>query len=311
MAQQQYINYLDLKAYLSIDDTDTTQDKFLQIIIPQAMAFIDRYTKRTFGWGDTGDSALIDYSDTNNILLKSAVTTGSSNPYTLTLTFVAPGPWQVGSSINLSGFTPSGYNGDYTIATASADGATFTVDITSNPGAVTTLGTVQSNVTNYRTVIQESYDSLIGHIFYLRNCDIRSVDAVWLGLRNINQPTLLDKTQYVWRDDGRIILGGAYFNTYDSSVYTGDSNANFWGAVASGYQTVTVNYKYGYVGVPPEIAMACLDICQTMYIMRQSKGIYRERIGDYDIMYQRSILQELEKRPDILGILDIWKRRRV
>jgi len=57
-----------------------------------------------------------------------------------TLTVTAPGTYLAGESVGLDGFTPSAYNGTYTITSVVPGG--FTVSATSNPGPASVLGTV-------------------------------------------------------------------------------------------------------------------------------------------------------------------------
>lgn len=225
MTQQLYVTQADVKAYLGIPDSTTTHDAFIQLIIPKAMAYIDKYTNRSFGWGDP------------------------NNP---------------------------------------------------------------SSVTNYKSVTDEPYtadgevhDGLYGTKIYLRNTDIVSVDEVKVGNPTVGTPTTLDPSQYIWRADGRLILGG---NWFDSTGFpTGGNNESFYGLVGGGYQTITVKYHYGYFGVPEEIALACLDLCQSIFVARKSQGLFRERLGDYDIQYDVNFRAALAKQPDTLNVLKGYK----
>jgi peptidoglycan/xylan/chitin deacetylase (PgdA/CDA1 family) len=63
---------------------------------------------------------------------------------TATVVFPTPIPWLAAASITLAGFTPSGLNGTYTIATVSGDSKTITINIGSNPGNATIIGTILS-----------------------------------------------------------------------------------------------------------------------------------------------------------------------
>jgi hypothetical protein len=64
----------------------------------------------------------------------------SANSTATTLTITLPGNFFVGESVTLAGFTPSAYNGSYTIASVITGG--FTVSSTANPGPASALGTV-------------------------------------------------------------------------------------------------------------------------------------------------------------------------
>lgn len=306
MAQTAYTSPTNLKSYLKIATTDTSNDAFFTMIIPQVQAFIDRYTGRTFGWGDSGDTADTDYSNDGNLGITSAIVSGQN----CTFTFFGPTPFVVGSVVVVSGFVPTAINGTWTVTTVSSDTTQVTINLGINGVQnATTIGSVVPDVINYKFEQQEAYDGLVGHTFYLMNMDIRSVDALWLGIRNIYPPVLLSPNQYVWRQDGRIILGGAYFNTYNSADYTGaDDTANFYGTIASGFQTITVSYHYGYIGVPPEIALACEDIISALYKLRLSQGVRLEQVGDYRIQYNETLRTLMEQCPDSLGILNMWRR---
>lgn len=305
MAQLPYTTTTALKNYLKVATSDTSNDGFLTLIIPQVAAFIDRYTGRTFGWGDTGDSTQIDYSNASGLGVVSATVSGQNATFKL----FSPSPFAVGSIILVSGFTPTALNGTWTVTAVSPDLTQVTVNI--GIGGVqnaTIQGTIATSPSNFKFMQQEEYDGGVGHTIYLMNMDIRSVDSVWVGTRNIYPPTLLDPNQYVWRNDGRLILGGNYFNTYNSSDYTGGDNAGFTGVASSGLQTISVSYHYGYIGVPPEISLACEDIISAMFRLRTSQGIKMEMAGDYRVQYNETLRAALKMCPDTLGILDLWRR---
>lgn len=221
MAQQLYVTQADVKAYLGIPETTTTHDAFIQLIIPKVMAYIDKYTGRSFGWG-TPDNP----SDTANYK-----------------------------------------------------------SITDEPD----------------TANGEVHDGLYGTQVWLRHTDIVAVDEIKVGNPSVGTPTTLDASQYLWRPDGRLILGG---NWFDSTGFpTSGSNESFYGVVSGGYQTIAIKYKYGYFGVPEDIAMAALDLCQSMFVARKSQGIMSERLGDYQINYDVNLRAALAKQPDTLNTL--------
>lgn len=306
MAQTPYTTVQALKSYLKIASTDTSNDGFLALLIPQVSAFIDSYTGRTFGWGDVGDSLYTDYSNTGNLGITSATISGSL----CTFTFYAGTPFVNGAQVNVTGFVPDTINGTWTVVSVSPDTTQVTVDlgITGIQNA-TTIGIVSSDVVNYRFQQQEAYDGLVGSTFYLMNMDIRSIDALWVGSRNIYPPVLLDPQQYVWRNDGRIILGGAYFNSYNSAYYSaGAENGSFYGMIASGIQTITVSYHYGVAGVPGDISLAAEDIASAMYRLRSSMGLQSEQAGDYRVSYNPTLRSLMANQPDTLGILDNYRR---
>lgn len=318
MSQQTpYTTLSALKSYLRIADTDTRQDQYLTILIPSVQRFIDTYTRRTFGWGDPGDNPEIDYSNSDNV----AITTYTVSGNLLTVTAMGPMPWVKGQIVSVFGFENPLYNGVWKVSSVSIPTLQLTVDISTSygmlsptdtdaavGGGLTWMGYVGNFAQNYRYKSQYQFDGLVGKTVYMPSIDIRSIDTLYIGLRNIAQPTLLDHTQYVWRDDGRVILGGAYFNSYDSSVYAYDSDNSFYGTVAAGYQTVTISYWYGYIGVPADIQLAALDCCATMYNIRRAGGMHLERGGDYQIQFDISLRKQLAAQPDTLNILNIWKR---
>jgi hypothetical protein len=226
--QQPYVTYQEVRAYLGI--VDSSEDIYIKLLIPKVMAFIDRYTKRTFGWGDPTDNTIT-----------------------------------------------SAYN-----------------DITTQEGKLN----------------GELYDGYAGKLLYLYNTDIASIDELKLGISTMNSWTVLNSAEYVWRDDGRIVLGGNYFNSYDSNAWSGDS-PSFFGTIASGYQTISVKYHYGVYGVPPEIALACLDICLSLYTLRKNLGVKREKVGDMEVDFQTNVRAALHSNPDCLGVLNVYKKRNV
>lgn len=229
MAQQLYTTTNDLKAYLGIADSNTTQDAFFQLIIPKVMAYVDKYTGRTFGWGDASNPA--DKTKYKSIL---------------TIPYTAAG---------------------------------------------------------------EVHDGFFGTAVWLRNMDIVAVDEVKVGNPSVGTPTTLDSSQYVWRFDGRLLLGGNYF---DSSLYPDEnSGSSFYGTISGGYQTITVKYWYGVFGVPEDIALACLDLCQSMYISRKSQGLMGERLGDYQINYDIGFRKALASQPDTLNTLQGYRMPRL
>lgn len=323
MAQQiPYIDLGTLKAYLNISNNDTSKDAFLTFLIPQVQGFIENYTLRTFGWGDTGDNSNIDYSNTDNIGVLSYTQETVDDTNYITITTMGPAPWIVGQNVSLFGFQDSDLSGVFQV-TAVPNAITFTINVSVQTGTLSLsdienefnpdLGTnyagyIGNAVKNYRYISQEQHDGLVGKTIYLFNMDIRSVDTLFIGLRNIAQPVLLNHTQYVHRDDGRIILGGAYFNSYDSAVYAQANDNSFYGTVAAGYQTITVSYWCGYIGVPPEIQLAALDLCAAMYILRRSLGIQREQAGDYTVMYDLTLRKALQTQPDSLNTLNRYRR---
>jgi hypothetical protein len=224
--QQPYATYQEVRSYLGIKDS--SEDIYIKLLIPRVMGFIDRYTKRTFGWGTPGNNT--DYTAFNDITTQEGKTNG------------------------------------------------------------------------------ELYDGYAGKLLYLYNTDIVSIDELKLGISTMNSWTVLDSTQYVWRDDGRIVLGGNYFNSYDSNAWSGES-PSFFGTIAAGYQTISIKYHYGIYGVPPEISLALLDICLSLYVLRKNLGIKREKVGDLEIDFQSNIRSALHSCPDALGTLNIYKKR--
>lgn len=318
--QKPYIDLDVLKAYLNIAQSNTTNDVFLANLIPTVQGFIDRYTHRTFGWGDTGDNSFIDYSNTDNIGVISTSISGNL----LTVNTMGPVPWVVGQNVSLYVMSNTAWNGVWAVSQV-VNPAQIVVDISvskgtlslsdlaaiANNGGLNANGYIGNYVQNYRYLSQESHDGLVGKTIYLRNMDIRSIDSLYIGLRNIAQPALLDHTQYVWRDDGRVILGGAYFNSYDSGIYADANDNAFYGTVAAGYQTITISYWYGYIGIPPELNLAALDICAAMYILRKSLGLQQERVGDYEIRYDIAFRKALLDQPDSLNVLNIMRRLHV
>jgi hypothetical protein len=229
MAQQSYVTQADVKAYLGIPDSNTASDQFIQIIIPKVMAYIDKYTGRTFGWG-TPDN-LADFTNYKNIVDDAATVNG------------------------------------------------------------------------------EIHDGLYGTQIWLRNMDIASIDEIKIGNPNVGTPTILNTAQYLVRNDGRLILGG---NWFDSTGFpNGSSTQSVYGLVAGGYQTIAVKYHYGYAGVPEDIAMAALDLCQALNVARKANGIMRERLGDYQIDYDANLRGALARQKDTMGVLKGYRMVRL
>lgn len=306
MSQTPYTTTTSLKNYLKIASTDSSNDSFLTMIIPQIASFIDSYTGRTFGWGDSGDTAFIDYSNTTALSVSSATVVGNI----VTYTFTAPTPFKATQSIKVSGFTPTALNGTWVVQAVNSDLTQIQVNLGfSGVLNATIIGEVSPNVSNYAFKQQQEYDGVVGNTFYLRDMDIRQIDAMWIGSRNIYPPVLLDPNQYIWRDDGRVILGGAYFNSYNSSDYTGaDSGGDFSSTTAAGYQTIMVSYHYGFVGVPGDITLAANDIVSAIHRLRLSQGVHSEQAGDYRITYDDTLRHALAECPDTLGTLSRYRK---
>jgi hypothetical protein len=77
------------------------------------------------------------------VTVSSIAVTGTAYPYTALVTTAAAHGLNVGDTVTLAGFTPSGYNGTtYEVQAANFTTNTFTILLTTNPGAVTTAGTV-------------------------------------------------------------------------------------------------------------------------------------------------------------------------
>lgn len=320
MAQLPYTDLSTVKAFLSIADTDTSQDAFLASIIPMVQTFIERYTGRTFGWGDEDangellDDPHTDYSNSDGIAITAVP---SLNGTALTVSLAAPAPWVVGNNVSLYGGDTAAYNGVWKVAEKPTP-VTLVLDLSTSAGtlsgaaaAMVTSGNgyVGNFVSNYLLIQQEQYDGTAGREIWLRNMDIRSIQSVYLGLRNVATPTLLPPTNYLWRDDGRFFIGGSYFNAYDSSMYANEDS--FYGSLVNGFQTLTISYYCGYVGVPPEIQLAATDLVMAYAMLRKGMGLNYERVGDYQVGYDMQFRKLLQSQPDALNTLNIWRRRKV
>ncbi len=316
-SQQPYIALGDLKAYLNISDTDSSQDMYLANLCRYVQGYIDRYTGRTFGWGDAGDSSLIDYSNTDNLGIQSSSLLGNI----LTIVTMGPVPWKAGQDVSVFNTGVPAYEGVWEVTDLPGFNQ-ISVDISVSKGTLSPSdspantnmpasnfgGYIGNYVTNYRYISQEQHDGIPGKTFYLRNMDIRSIDTLYVGLRNISSPALLDHSQYVWRNDGRVIRGGAYFNSVNSSIYSSANDTSFYGSVASGFQTITISYWVGYIGVPPEVQMAALDMCAGLFAMRRGLGVTRERVGDYEVWNDVTLRKQLEAQPDTFNVLNTMRR---
>lgn len=84
-----------------------------------------------------------DSAPTNAIAISAASWLAGTAAFTLSSDAIIP----VGSSVTVSGMTPSGYNGTFTV-TASAAGS-FSVAIASNPGAATVMGVATADTAEY------------------------------------------------------------------------------------------------------------------------------------------------------------------
>lgn len=86
---------------------------------------------------------LVPTSAGTSVAVTSIAVSGSANPYTGLVTTATAHGLNVGDTVTLAGFTPSGYNGTtYEVLSASFTTTTFTIQLATNPGAVTTAGTV-------------------------------------------------------------------------------------------------------------------------------------------------------------------------
>lgn len=309
MAQTPYLTLSQVKYALNISNTQ--YDNFINQLIPQVQSFIDEYTGRSFGWGDTGDSALTDYSNSDNIGIQSF--TYNSSTGVLDIIFMGPVPWVVGSSVALSSWTVNQFNGVFTVATLNYP-TEITINVGTGLSTPTTAGVVRSNVSNYINRLQETHDGLVGKIFHLKQMDIRSISHMWIGLRNLAQPVELDPSQYVWHKSGRVILGGAYFNSYDSAIFLGGNDNSFYGTVAAGYETIMVDYYHGYIGVPQDISMAAINCCIALFKLPQLMGVIAEQIGysaEYRIQNDPNFLTLIQGAPDVIGHLGRYRRFKI
>jgi hypothetical protein len=71
--------------------------------------------------------------------------TGVGNAVTVTVSSAPTSPYAVGQTVVISGMTPSGYNGTFTIASV-VDSTHFTYALASNPGTATAFGTAVNSV---------------------------------------------------------------------------------------------------------------------------------------------------------------------
>lgn len=320
MAQIPYTDLSTVKAFLNIAPNDTSQNVFLVSIVPMVQQFIDKYTGRSFGWGDDDknggllDNPLIDYSNSDGIAITAVPTLSGTS---LTVTLSAPAPWVIGNNVSLYGSAETIYNGVYAI-TAKPNPVTIVLDVSAQTGTLS--GAAQAMVTsgdgyignyvqNYKYIQQEQYDGSAGREIWLQNMDIRSIESVYLGLRNVATPALLPPTDYLWRDDGRFFVGGSYFNAYDSQMYS--NNDSFYGSLVNGFQTMTISYYCGYVGVPSDISLAAIDLVVAYAMLRKGMGLNYERVGDYQVGYDMMFRKLLQTQPDSLNTLNIYRRRKV
>ena len=138
------------------------------------------------------------------------------------VTITASNSLSVGDTVSISGMTPSGYNGVFTVATASS--TTFTYALTSNPGTATVLGAVSAGTESY------AYDAS-GRTTKSVDADFRTTTFAYDA--NGNPSTTIDPlghtTSYTYDGDNRLI---EQINpASDSAVYTYD---------ADGFQTASV-----------------------------------------------------------------------
>jgi hypothetical protein len=73
-----------------------------------------------------------------------------SNVATLSFTALTETPFAVGSSIVVTGFMPTAYNGTFTVTASTASSVSFT--LSSNPGATTVVGQIKSSDAIYTSV---------------------------------------------------------------------------------------------------------------------------------------------------------------
>jgi hypothetical protein len=70
-----------------------------------------------------------------------------------TVTITANNNFQVGNTVDVQGISPTGYNGQFTIVTASA--TQFTYALASNPGSATVTGAIATSVNTVNSVAFE------------------------------------------------------------------------------------------------------------------------------------------------------------
>lgn len=119
------------------------------------------------GLSPTTANSLIDKAVTNkqwlNLTFHKIIPTATSltmSGNTATVVFPTPIPWLSGASITLAGWTPSGLNGTFTIATVSGDSKTITINIGSSPGNATVVGTILSTTADCS---QAGLQSIVTH----------------------------------------------------------------------------------------------------------------------------------------------------
>lgn len=144
-------------------------------------------------------------------------------------------------------------------------------------------------------VDNEVHDLLDNNKVWLNNTDIQSVTSV-----QINQfapYTTLDPSAYSWNARGRLVI---YTFPYSFPDLPRQTDSDFF------LDYVRVSYTYG-IGVPKAIEGACVEAAAKIY---RNTNVEREDIGDYHLMFQRSMNGPADVFGD-MGVLDAFRLRGV
>jgi hypothetical protein len=123
----------------------------------------------------------------------------------------------VGSTVTLSGFTPSGYNGTWTAQTGTT-GSTLVLNIGSNPGAITVAGTATCSVINWTATNTTAFTTDAANVYPTASVGLgTAVSAASAKL------TLSAGTSTLAPTNTIAVTGG---NPYALSAYFKAANAN-------------------------------------------------------------------------------------
>lgn len=133
-------------------------------------------------------------------------------------------------------------------------------------------------------------------IIYSRYMDVVSIQSVKIGPSG--DQTTLGTDDYTWNKRGRFVL-----SHLPQLQRTTD------------YDTVELNYTVNGGDVPADLKWATEHIIVKMFQNRKGQGeITEEKTGQYAVKYQnlaQDAMTEVHKNPDMLGILNGYRRRRI
>jgi hypothetical protein len=103
-----------------------------------------------------------------------------------------------------------------------------------------------------------------------------------------------------------------YIVNQDYELYLNEGYIYFYGALGCGRNNIRVTYKAGYLiaDVPADLKGACAQLCGLYHTTKMKAGVSAERIGNYSINYDKTLVGETGYAvpPEIYNICLKYKR---